>query len=189
MAGTRADRDLARGRRAAAAIRRTGGSALQAACAQIEATFSPALRHSMLKDRVAALMRRGPADPEVRTRYRRLAECRPLADLHVAIVLVECLRRAECEAQAAAMRVWGACSRPRFALMILDELRLILRMLRRFAPTRYRGVIAATLADEDETPAHNGAADAGKARHHGCSEPAENCGAPAVNRKFLGLLE
>jgi hypothetical protein len=142
MPSCRTDRDLARGRRAAIGVRAAGGSALEAAFAHIEATFSPAMRHSTFKDRVAALIRAGAGHPEAWTRYRRLAERYPIANLDAAIMLVERMRRAEVDAHARAIHTWGHCSRPRLALMVLDELRLILRMVRRYAPSRSPSLIA-----------------------------------------------
>ena len=152
MATCRTDRDLQRGRRAAGRVRAAGGSALAAAYAHIEATFSPAMHRATFKDRVATLMKGGAAHPEAWARYRRLVECHPITNLDAAIVLVERMRRAELEARAAAIRSWGHCSRPRLALMILDEVRLILRMLRRYAPARFSGLIAAVLAADLSTP-------------------------------------
>src|ERR1700674_2590160 len=107
MASCRTDRDLARGRRAAVHVRGAGGSALQAAVALIEATVSTALRHSTFKDRVAALIRAGAGHPEAWTRYRRLAELYPIANLDAAIMLVERMRRAEVDAHARAIHTWG----------------------------------------------------------------------------------
>ena len=142
----RTDRDLARGRRAAALARGGGGSALQVAYAHIEATFAPAMGHSIFKDRVAALIAGGAGHQAARTRYRRLAERYPIANLDAAISLVGRMRDAEFEARAAAIRAWGHSSRPRLPLMILDELRLILRVVRRHAPLRYPDLVAAVLA-------------------------------------------
>jgi|SRR6516162_7919468 len=111
MAGGRTDRDLARGRLAAAGVRAAGGSALHAALARIEATFSPAKRHSAFKDRVAALIRAGAGHPETRSRYRLLAERHPAANLDTAIIIVERMRRAELDRRERAIRAWGHCSR------------------------------------------------------------------------------
>jgi hypothetical protein len=149
MAGGRTDRDLARGRRAAAGVRAAGGSALQVALARIEATFSPAMRHSSFKDRVAALIRAGAGHPEARARYRLLTEHHSAANLETTIILVERMRCAELDRRAAAIGAWGHCSRPRLALMMLDELRLILRMVRRYAPALYPGLVAAVLGADD----------------------------------------
>lgn len=150
MASMRSNRDHRRGQRAAASIRAAGGSSLDVALAHIEATFAPPMWHTIFKERVAALVRRGAGHPAVRTRYRQLAERYPNADLGTAIVLVERLRRAELDARFAAVQVWGHCSRPRLAIMVLDELRLILRMVRRFAPARYPGLLATVLAGEGD---------------------------------------
>jgi hypothetical protein len=148
MAVFPADRDHARGRRAAESIRARGGSALDAVLAALAATFSPAIRHSTFKRRVAGLIALGTAHPEVRSRYQRLAERYSAADLGTAVVIVERLYRAEIDARESAIRNWGRCSRPRIALMLLQELRLMLRMVRRYAPSRYGGIVAAVLAED-----------------------------------------
>jgi hypothetical protein len=92
---------------------------------------------SVFKDRVARLMRSGAAHPEVWTRYRALVERHPIGNINSAIMLVSRRRRAELELQAAAIRNWGRCSQSRLTLMMLDEVHLILRMLRRHAPARF----------------------------------------------------
>jgi hypothetical protein len=145
MAVNPSDSDRARGESAAERVRAAGGGALEAALAAIEATFSPALKHSLAKRRVAVLIRQGAAHAEVRVRYQRLAERYPLANLDTAIAIVERLYLAELDARVTAMRLWGRCSRPRLALMLLADLRLILRMVRRYAPARYAGLVAAVL--------------------------------------------
>jgi hypothetical protein len=152
MLTCRIDRDLQRGRRAAARVRADGATAFAAACAHIEATFSPAMHHSTFKDRVATLMKGGIAHPEAWGRYRRLVERHPITNLQAAIVLVERMRRVELEAHAASVRSWGHCSRPRLALMVLDEVRLILRMLRRYAPARFPALMAEVQAADPATP-------------------------------------
>jgi hypothetical protein len=144
----RIDQALQRGCHAAARVRRQGGSPLAAAYVQIEATFSPATRHAQFKHRVAALMRLGPANPEVRMRYRMFAERHRPASLDGAIALVEGLRESEIATRAVTVRNWGAARCARLTLMILDELRLILRALRRFVPACFPGVMAAVLAAE-----------------------------------------
>ncbi len=149
----RIDQALQDGRQAATHIRRHGGSPLAAAYAQIEAAFSPSACHARFKERVAALMRSGPTDPEVRMRYRILAERHRAVGLDGAIVLVERLRDGEITARAATARNWGANGRPRLALMIIDELRLILRVVRRFMPACFAGILAAVLTDEYAGPA------------------------------------
>jgi hypothetical protein len=148
MAAPRVDRDHARGQRAAASVRARGDGALAAALAAIEATFSPAIRHSTFKRRVAALMMLGADHPEVRFRYQGLAERYAGANLDTALTMVERLYRCEIDARESAVRLWGRCSRPCIALMRLEELRLLLRMLRRHAPARYPGLVAAVIADD-----------------------------------------
>jgi hypothetical protein len=149
----RIDQALQHGRHAAAHIRRRGGSPLAAAYAQIEAAFSPSACHARFKERVAALMRLGPTNPEVRMRYRIVAARHRPASLDGAIALVENLRDAEIAARSAAAHNWGANGRPRLALMIFDELRLILRAVRRFVPAGFSGILAAVLAGEYTGPA------------------------------------
>jgi hypothetical protein len=148
MAAFRVDRDHARGRRAAEAVRARGGSALEAALAALEATFSPAVRHSTFKRRVAGLMTHGATHPDVRSRYQRLAERYAGANLDTAVAIVERLYRAEIDARDSAVRIWGRCSRPRIALMLLQELRLMLRVVRRYTPARYAGIVTAVLAED-----------------------------------------
>jgi len=137
----RAERDLQRGRRAAALVRAHGGSALEAAYAHIEATFSPAMRHATFKDRVANLLKGGAAHPQAWTRYRDLVERYPDTTLAAAIALVERIRRAEIEARTSSVRNWGVSGRPRLALMILEEARLILRFVRRYSPGRFPAIL------------------------------------------------
>ena len=152
MTSLRAERDLARGRRAAARVHLAGGSAVAAACAYIDATFAAPTRHSMFKDRIAALIAGGAGHPQAWTRYRALAERHPASTLEGAIALVERLHRVELEARAAAIATWGHCSRPRLTLMILDELRLILRVVRRHAPLRFDELLATILAEPNPPP-------------------------------------
>lgn len=143
--------DLRRGECAAARLRIGGGGAIAAAYAQVEATFSPASHHAVFKDRVAALIERGPAHPEVWMRYGMLAKYRP-ANLAEAIACVERMNRAEVTTGRAALQNWGRCSRPRLAMMRLAELRLILRLLRRFEPGQFPGIVA-TVLHPDRTAA------------------------------------
>jgi hypothetical protein len=130
----------------ASAKRATAGpsSALMAAGAKLDAAFSPALRHARLKNRVAAAIHSGPGDLQVRARYRRFVEQHPVADLDMAIMLIERLRRDEL-ARRAALANFGCCRRARLSLMILDELHLILRLLRRRGRLRYAQILHALL--------------------------------------------
>jgi hypothetical protein len=100
-----------------------------------------------------ASRRSSPAVPDMPRCGRvtgSLPSAHPAATLGGAIALVDRLRGAEIEAREAAIRSWGHSSRPRLALMILDELRLILRVVRRRAPTRYAEFVAAVRAAEPE---------------------------------------
>jgi hypothetical protein len=99
------------------------------------------MHHSILKDRVAALIRRGAAHPEAWLRYRSFVEHHPITNLDAAIMLVGRMRCAELEARAAAVRNWGHCNRSRLTLMMLDEVCLILRMVRKHAPTCFPGLV------------------------------------------------
>jgi hypothetical protein len=143
MASRRIDRDLARGRRAASRVRQQGGATLAATYAHIEATFSSAMRHSLFKDRVAALISGGPGHHAARARYGPLAEQHPVSNVTAALALVARMRNAEVEARATAIRIWGSSSRPRLALAILDELNLILRVMRRYEPSIYPKMLSA----------------------------------------------
>lgn len=157
----RAERDLERGRCAAALVRAGRGSALEAAYAHIEATFSPAMRHAAFKDRVASLIKGGAAHPQAWTRYRRLAERYRAAALEAAIALVERMHRAEIEARASSLRNWSRCARPRLSLMVLEEARLILRFVRRYDPVCFPAILATILAADFSTPAETDAAAGG----------------------------
>jgi len=157
MPAHRSERDLHRGRCAAARVRAGGGSALASAYASIEATFSPAMRHSVFKDRVAALMRGGAAAPDVRMRYQRLVERHPVKSLDAAIVRIARLRDAERNVHAAAVANWGHSSRIRLNLMILDEVFLILRILRRYAPAHFADVMKDILHDGSASEVLEGA--------------------------------
>jgi hypothetical protein len=123
---------------------------MEATLAAIEATFSPAIRHSTFKRRVAALIQCGAHHPETRLRYQQLAERFAGANLDTALAILERLYQAELDARDAATRLWGRCSRPRIALMLLQELRLVLRMVRRYAPLRYPALVAAVLAEDGD---------------------------------------
>jgi hypothetical protein len=133
----RPDLDMERGRRAAERCKAAGGTALEAAYAAIEATFNKSHRHSSFKQRCRAILRHGPEHPEIMFRYRKLAQRWPVIGLHDAIFMLERMHQAELAAHAVALRVWGHSNRPRIALMMLEELRLLLRVMRRLAPTEF----------------------------------------------------
>lgn len=156
MATGRTERDLSRGRRAAECVDIRGGSAITAACSYVEATFSPAIYHSIFKDRITTLIRRSAGHPEVWRRYQTLVERYQTGNLDAAIVFVDRARRAELEARTIAVRDWGHCSRSRLTLIMLDEVRLLLRMLRRHAPTYFTELLTEIRAADLTTSAWAG---------------------------------
>jgi hypothetical protein len=141
------DRDMARGRAAAQRCREAGGTETDAVMAQFDATFSPTVRHSTFKARVSDMMKRGAGDPRVIFRFRGLAERCGNVTIHYAIGMVEGERRLEINQRAAEMLLWGRCSRPMTRLMLLNELRLILRWLARYAPERFAALRDAVRKD------------------------------------------
>jgi hypothetical protein len=83
------------------------------------------------------------AHPALRARYgdwagdaldRRL-------DLAGAIVVLERAFAAERARHRQSRRIWGTSIRPRLALMVLGELRLLARFLRRHAAPRFPGIL------------------------------------------------
>jgi hypothetical protein len=65
------------------------------------------------------------------------------------------MRCAELDRRERAIRTFGQCSRPRLALMLLDELRVILRMVRRHAPACYPRLVAAVLEADGAAQSYN----------------------------------
>jgi hypothetical protein len=141
------DRDMARGRAAAQRCRAAGGTEVDAIMAQFDATFGPEARHSTFKARVSDMMKRGARDAETRYYFGGLAEEYIDTPLEMAIVVVERMRAAEINARDVAVRTWGRCSRPQTRLLLLNELRLILRWLARYAPERFETLLDAVRED------------------------------------------
>ena len=85
----------------------------------------------------------GAAHPAARARYGDwagiLADRR--LDLAGAIIVLERAWRAERGRHERSRRIWGASSRPRLELMILGELRLIARWLRRHAEGSFPDIL------------------------------------------------
>jgi hypothetical protein len=144
------DRDLCRGRAAAALVRAAGGSAMEAASAAISAVFGPGLDHRLLKQRVRSIMRRGLDNREIMARYAVYIGMFPsppcdVSDLNgfpvlaapraayikIALWLVGMERSFERHQIAVSKHVHGVNRRPRISIMLLDELALILRWMRR----------------------------------------------------------
>lgn len=115
-------------------------SALDTALAAIDRAFSPAARIEMRKRHVRQLMRLAPGHPEIWMRYQQLAERYPAANLGTAINLVELMYNTEMHNRAVAFSLWGRVSRPRMALMLLTEARVVLRWFRRHDPRAFDGV-------------------------------------------------
>jgi len=136
-----ADRDMARGRAAAMAVIARGGSAMDAALAQIEAAFAKPAIPNDLKARVAKAIQRGPDNPVIRARYG--ARARHLLD-HRVFQIENAVRRVKVWntdanlTQALAMRLRQT---PGLTVMVLEELHLTLRWMRRYHPEKYFGVL------------------------------------------------
>lgn len=132
--------DLERARRAGAAARAHGASAMDAALAEIGAAFDEAAVINALKLRVEETLRRGPQHPAVRARFSARAELLHSRNLDSAIALAERWWRTERKAFQIAS-VFGRGNS--LSLDVLAELRLILRLMRW---KRMRGHFVAILA-------------------------------------------
>lgn len=122
----RSSRDIARGRRAADAVRARGGSAMDAALAQIGSTFGAAAVVNRRKIAVDRYLTRGFRNPSTIARYGRWVASLQNLTLDSAIVRLDELYRQERRTQGAA-RALGCASN---ALEVLGELRLMLRLAR-----------------------------------------------------------
>jgi hypothetical protein len=122
----RHERDTARMRRAAEAVRVGPKPAMAAALAQIGAAFDEAAAINAFKIKVERLMRLEPDHPALRARFGARADAvRP--GLDAAVVVVERWWRDERKAFQIAS-AFGCATR--LSLEILCELRLILRLMR-----------------------------------------------------------
>lgn len=142
---------MARGQRAADAVKAAGGSAMDAALARIDATFSEAAIHNGLKLRVESFIKLGAGHRAVKARYgaRALDLWRRRVSLDHAIVLVEQSYKAERKAFQVASAFGGG---GRLSLEVLAELRLILRLIRANADYRnhFLGILGFVLAAEGD---------------------------------------
>ena len=123
----RQERDRERVRRAAAAARTKGQSALDVALTEIGAAFDQAAVINGFKIRVEQLIRRGPRHPVLRARFGARAARLHGRDLDAAIVTVERWWRDERKAFQIASALGGGT---RLSLEVLRELRLVLRLMR-----------------------------------------------------------
>ena len=124
----RQTRDRERASNAAAQVRANGGSAMDAALAQIGAAFDEAAALNTFKRDVERSIRLGPRHPAVRARYGARAAMLADASLDAAIAATERCWRVERKAfQIASVLGRGN----RLSLTVLRELRLLLRLMRR----------------------------------------------------------
>jgi hypothetical protein len=132
--------------------------ALAAAFARIDRAFANPEAGALRRARDAVAL--GPAHPAARARYGRWAEmlCDRRLDLHGAIIVLERAYGNERARHEDSRRIWGSSIRPRLELMIIGELRLILRWLRRHAGERFPGLLD-TLTTPIGRPAGTVAAD------------------------------
>jgi hypothetical protein len=123
----RQHRDRDRSRRAAAAIRATGGSAMDQALAEIGAAFDESAVVNGFKLRVERYLRLGPHHPACRARFDARAALIGGRDLDAAVATVERWWRDERKAFQVASALGCATRLP---LDVLAELRLVLRLMR-----------------------------------------------------------
>jgi hypothetical protein len=140
---SRSDRE--RARRAGAAARAQGASAVDAAIAEIAAAFGEAAVVNAFKLRVEETWRRGPQHPAVRARFRARADLLHGKSLDAAIVLAERWWRAERKAFQIACAFGCGNS---LSLDVLAELRLILRLMRWKRMRGHFSTILAALHDD-----------------------------------------
>jgi hypothetical protein len=134
-------RDRDRAQRAAAEMQ----SALDAALAEIGAAFDAAAQTNAFKLRVERQLRRGPLHPAVRARFGARAALLRGRNIDAAIALAERWWRDERRAFAIA----GALGRGvRLPIDVLQELRLILRLMRLKRMHAEFPAIIAALCDE-----------------------------------------
>jgi hypothetical protein len=129
----RAERDLNRGRLAAARAREAGASAMEAAMAQIDATFGEAAIVNSLKMRVERFIGMGTGHPAVHARFGARAAMLRHYNIDQAILVVERWYADERRAVAIASAFGGGST---LSLNVLAEIRLILRLIRRDAALR-----------------------------------------------------
>ena len=139
-------RDRDRARRAAA----TAGSALDAALAGIGAAFDEAAKINALKLRVERQLRLGPLHPAVRARFGARAALLRGRSLDAAIALVERWWRDERRAFVIASALGRGLRLP---IEVLQELRLILRLLRFKRMQAQFPAIVAAICDEADAMA------------------------------------
>jgi hypothetical protein len=122
------DHNVDRGRRAAKRARAAGGTAVDAAKAMINTAFDRAATNIDFKRRISERLRMGPEHPANKARFGQRAEMLRGQSLDVAAATIERWYRTERKA----FQIASVFGRPaRLPLVILCELRLIVRLLRR----------------------------------------------------------
>lgn len=125
--GNGIDRDLERGRQAAAAARAAGASAIDVALAQIEATFDEGAAVRAFKNRCRRWIALGIDHPAVRARFGRRLDMLDGYSLDGMAYYVEHWYRTERQAFQIASALGRGSA---LSIEILKELRLILRWAR-----------------------------------------------------------
>jgi hypothetical protein len=123
----RRQRDRDRIRRAGEIAKANGGSALDIACAKIDAAFSRVSAINTFKIRVELLLQADRQHPALRARFGARAEMLAGRSLDASVIAVERWWRDEQKAFAIASAFGGGT---RLSLDVLRELRLILRWMR-----------------------------------------------------------
>lgn len=138
----REHRDIERAHIAGERCRAAGGSAVDAALLSIEVGFDAAHRINLRKLMVQRMLRRGPADTDVRLRVGWLAEYAEDRALSIDCALWF-LARAQADARSGREQHVRLPGRPDRAFYrgALDELPILLRWLRRHAPHRWNEIL------------------------------------------------
>lgn len=136
----RPDRDLARGRRAAAAVKAAGGDALAQALANIDAAFNESSAHNSLKREVDFLILKGADHIEARIRFRPFARQLAHHSLDGAIAVIERAYRLQRQSHQIASAFGGGSPA---ALRRLRLLHVILRLMRakKIGDVEFRAIV------------------------------------------------
>lgn len=132
----RQDLDLARAEKAAQRVRDKGGSELAAALAGINAGIAPGHRYRSTKRRVRVILEHGPQHPHFVYRFKNLAahyDCRTLASALEAAWLTVFMERNYTKF----LRRTRGYAPVRASQMLLDEIHLLLRFCRQYAPEQF----------------------------------------------------
>lgn len=150
----RSERDLVAARRASELARTGGADAMTAALAAIDAGFGIAAVHNARKRRAERWLRLGYDHPETRARFAHYSLI-ALVTLPCAIAVVEGEWRRLLDLAQRKARARGRQT-PAHPCAVTDELRLILRLLRRFRPDAWRQIKVCDTDDFHGELADNG---------------------------------